>query len=90
MAKLEALEIAVASQKEIMTLDEVSAYTGFSKQLLYRLTSSREIPFYKPNNGKLFFKRAEIEVWLTRCKYPSREELEQSVEANRVKGGVKR
>lgn len=51
--------------KEILTLDEAALYTGLKKSYLYKLTSSRKIPHYKPNGKNCFFRRTELEAWLT-------------------------
>ena len=53
------------AQKEVLTLDEVAQYTGMKKSYLYKLTASKAIPHYKPNGKNCFFKRAELEDWLT-------------------------
>lgn len=55
----------LVTQKEILNMEEVALYTGLKKSYLYKLTSSRAIPHYKPTGGCCFFKRAEIEDWLT-------------------------
>lgn len=34
--------------KRMLTIDEVCLLTGYNKQCMYRLTSNREIPYYKP------------------------------------------
>lgn len=51
-------------QKEVLTLEEVSEYTGMSKSTLYKLTANRQIPHSKPNGKCCFFKRSELEFWL--------------------------
>jgi len=51
--------------KNILTVDEVINYTGFSQKQIYKLTSSRQIPHYKPSGRKLFFKKDEIDEWIT-------------------------
>lgn len=53
------------TQKEILTLDEVAQYTGLKKSYLYKLMASKAIPHYKPNGKICFFKRTELEDWLT-------------------------
>ncbi|WP_290093234.1 helix-turn-helix domain-containing protein [uncultured Duncaniella sp.] len=55
----------VLTQKEVLTLDEAARYTGLKKSYLYKLTASRVIPHYKPNGKNCFFRRAELEEWLT-------------------------
>lgn len=51
--------------KEVLTLDEAAQYTGMKKSYLYKLTASKAIPHYKPNGKNCFFKRTELEDWLT-------------------------
>lgn len=52
-------------QKEILTIDEAVIYTGLQKSYLYKLTSRRAIPHYKPTGRTCFFRRAELEEWMT-------------------------
>lgn len=52
-------------QKEVLTLDEAAYYTGMKKSYLYKLTASKAIPHYKPNGKNCFFRRTELEDWLT-------------------------
>lgn len=51
--------------KEVLTLDEAAQYTGMRKSYLYKLTASKAIPHYKPNGKNCFFRRTELEDWLT-------------------------
>lgn len=53
------------AQKEVLTLDEAAQYTGMKKSYLYKLTAAKAIPHYKPNGKNCFFKRTELEEWLT-------------------------
>lgn len=52
-------------QKEILTLEEVAQYTGLTKSQLYKLTSKKIIPHYKPTGKICYFKRSEVDAWLT-------------------------
>lgn len=52
-------------EKEILNFDEVRALLNVSKSTLYKLTSSKLIPHFKPTKGKLYFKRDEVMLWLT-------------------------
>lgn len=56
---------ALFAQKEVLTLDEAAQYTGLKKSYLYKLTSKKKIPHYKPNGKNCFFRRTELEDWLT-------------------------
>ncbi|MDB5129406.1 helix-turn-helix domain-containing protein [Mucilaginibacter sp.] len=61
---LERIEDLYGAQKSVLTLAELSRYTGLSKSCLYKLTSSRKIPFSCPNGKTLFFEKAAINRWL--------------------------
>ena len=75
--KIESLEalICANSKKELMTLEDVVAYTGYRRSSLLTLVCHREIPVYKPRGGKLFFKRSEIDEWMFRNRQRTNEEL---------------
>ncbi len=49
--------------KKILTLTEAAEFLHKSKATLYRLTSTRAIPFMKKGNS-LYFDRKELEAWL--------------------------
>ena len=52
---------------ELMDTAEVAKLT--SKQTIYQLTSTRQIPFHRPAHGgrKIVFKRSEILEWMQAC-----------------------
>lgn len=50
--------------KEVLTFKEACIYTGMKKSYMYKLTSSGKIPHSKPQGGKLYFSRSELEKWL--------------------------
>ena len=54
---------------ELMDTAEVAKLTGYSKQTIYQLTSTRQIPFPRPAHGgrKIVFKRSEILEWMQAC-----------------------
>ena len=62
LARIESL--VMTGTKEVLTMDECSAYTGYTKNHLYRLTSQKTIPYYKPMGGTIYFRKSEIEDWL--------------------------
>ena len=62
--------------KEVLTLNEVSNYTGLSKSHIYRLCSSGGIPFYKPFGKVNYFDRIEIISWLKQNRIATNKELE--------------
>lgn len=52
--------------KAVLTFQEACAYTGFGASYLYKLTSTGQIPHYKPTGKMVFFNRVELEGWLMR------------------------
>ena len=64
-------------QKEIFTFAEACLYLDLSSSHLYKLTSSNTIPCYCPQGKKLYFRRPELDLWLTRTRSASVAEVEQ-------------
>lgn len=85
MTKLE----QIASQlhigpKEVLSLNEAAEYLNLSRSALYKLTSARRIPFYRPNGKKIYFRRADLIQWVESKRTPTTTEaLEASI--NRMK-----
>ncbi len=66
--------------KEILTLEEVAKYLQLSKSRLYKLTSEKAIPHYKPSGKTIYFKRSEVDDWIFNSKVLSVDELENKTE----------
>lgn len=62
-------------QKDVLTLEECAAFTGLSRSQIYKLTSSGDIPHYKPNGKYIYFDRKELEAWLLRNRVSTNEEI---------------
>ena len=63
------------NDKNILTVEGLMDYTGFSRKQIYKLTSTRRIPHYKPSGRKLFFKKDEIDKWITQGRVKTQTEL---------------
>ncbi len=76
LKKLEAIERnSLLAAKNVLNFDEASIITGFSKGHLYRLTSERQIPYYK--KGKyIYFDRSELEGWMKENRVQTKQEAE--------------
>ncbi len=57
-------------------VEQLNAYTGFSKAYIYKLTHLNKIPFYKPTGGKIMFSKVEIEKWISESRFSTRAEIE--------------
>ena len=82
--RLTNLERINQEAKTILTLEEVAKYTNYSKSYIYKLTSRREIPCYKPNGKQLYFKRTEIDEWLLTNRKMTNKEIESEVATKSV------
>jgi len=96
--RLERIEqFTLLAAKDVLTTDDVAAYTGLSKGYLYQLVSRRGIPHYKSEGGKYtYFKKSEINAWLLAHRVASKAENEAAAVAyvvnnptNKRKGGAK-
>ena len=80
--RIDILTSAVLSNKQTLNLKEAAAFTGLAESYLYKLTSTQEIPHYKPRGKMLYFDRSELELWLRRGKINSNAEIEQQAKAH--------
>jgi len=67
------------SQKELFNTQEASKYMGVSVHHLHRLTSEKQIPYYKPGGRLCFFERAELDAWIRKNRIASNAELKAQV-----------
>ena len=81
------LVYSLLAAKNVLTLEDVALLTGLSKSHLYRLTCTRQIPFYKPNGKQIYFDRAEIESWMKQNRVATQQESDQQAAAYVVKKG---
>lgn len=83
-------DAALLAAKPILTMDDAAAFMGVTKCNLYKLVSAKRIPHYKSEGGKFtYFKRVELEQWLTAVRVPTNSELEAAAAVHGVtKGGA--
>lgn len=73
--RLDLLTKEVLSSKTSMTAEEAAAYLGLKVSYLYKLTSTQEIPHYKPRGKMLYFKRDELDSWSLQNRIKTTEEI---------------
>ena len=76
--RLDILTSAVLCNKSTLSIEEASAYTGLTVSYLYKLTSTQEIPHYKPRGKMLYFDRSELESWLKQGKVKTLDAVEKA------------
>ena len=79
-------------QKEVLNFGEACEFLNLSASYLYKLTHKQQIPHYKPNGKKIYFRRGELQEWLLQNRVKPLAEIEQEaldyVVSNK-KGGVR-
>lgn len=89
ITKLNNIEALLHQQEDRpFTLEEAARYIGISKSHLYKLTSEKKIPHYKPQNKKIYFEKTELKNWILTNRNSSEQELE--AQANEYISGNKR
>jgi excisionase family DNA binding protein len=66
-------------------LDKVMELTGYSRSYIYKLVHFKQIPYYKPTGGRLFFHESEILDFLSRNKIAA--DYEVLEQANAILNG---
>lgn len=86
MERLTMLEENIYTTKKVLTFLEACRYLGISESLLYKLTSTKEVPHYKPRGKMLYFDKEELDHWLMQNNVPTIGAITQTVaEQNEVK-----
>ncbi len=62
--RMEAVEDILDNAKEVLTVEEASRFMDIARSSLYKMTSDRSIPFYRPNGKMIYFEKADILAWI--------------------------
>ncbi len=73
--------------KNVLTLEDVTLLTGLSKSYIYKLTCTKQIPYYRPNGKQIYFDRAEIQTWMKQNRVTTESEVEQKA-VNYISTGI--
>jgi excisionase family DNA binding protein len=74
-------------QKEILNFHEAAIYLDVSPSHLYKMTSASKVPYYKPNNKKIYFTRKDLDVWILSNRQSSIDETLLDVNHFQLKPG---
>tara|TARA_R110002111_G_scaffold262856_1_gene341865 strand:- start:7191 stop:7484 length:294 start_codon:yes stop_codon:yes gene_type:complete len=67
------------AHKEILSFKEALIYLDVNKSTLYKLTHKKAIEFTKPNGGKIYFKKSDLDNWMLQSKPESERVLEDEI-----------
>ena len=76
----ELLKKQTIQQKEILTIAEASEFLELSASRLYKMTSNKEIPHYKPGGKKIYLNRNEIEGWILNSRVAPAYEFDEKLD----------
>jgi excisionase family DNA binding protein len=79
-SRVSKLEKSLFVVKNILSFDEASEFLSLSKSYLYKLTSSGQIPHYKPQGKMLYFEKSELENWLRQNPVKTNKQIRQETE----------
>ena len=77
LQKLDRIEKMVRTNKNVLTIEEASDYTGISRSYLYKLTANGDIPFSKPRGKMIYFSKEKLDTWLLTNSSKSKDEIQQ-------------
>ena len=79
LERITLLENTIFTTKRVFTFQEACMYIGVSESMLYKLTSSKEIPHYKPRGKMVYFAKEELDEWLLQNYEPTMNEAVRRV-----------
>ena len=69
------------THKSMLTTEEAAAYLHVSKSYLYKQTSKKLIPYYKPTGKLCYFKKSDLDAWLMNGRVSTQDEIEQRAQS---------
>jgi len=64
------------SSPDILNVNQIADYLSVSKATIYKYTADRIIPHFK-RGKRLYFKKSDVEAWVTAHRVSSNEEIAQ-------------
>ena len=80
--RLDVLANVVLANKPTMSVTEVADYVGVTRAQIYKFTSEKAIPHFKPRGKLLYFDRAEIDDWLKQNRVKTIAEVEKEASSH--------
>lgn len=73
-------QYAKIAAKEMLNIKEASFILDMSEQSVRSKARNNELPCYKPNVNRLYFKKSELEAWMMQNRSKGRAEIESEAE----------
>lgn len=75
LSRLDRIVSMLFHTKAILTTEEAAMYLGITTGHLYRMVRKFNIPHTRPTNGKIYFRKEELDRWIA-----SRTEVSETFE----------
>ena len=69
--RMDAVEDILDNTKEVLSVEEAARFMDIARSSLYKMTSDRSIPFYRPNGKMIYFEKADILEWIRKSRVMS-------------------
>ena len=82
--RMDAVEDILDNAKDVLSVEEAARFMDIARSSLYKMTSDRSIPFYRPNGKMIYFEKADILEWIRKNRVMSvmyDEDKEQKTES---------
>lgn len=75
LSRLDGIVSMLFHTKAVLTTEEAAMYLGITTGHLYRVVRKFNIPHTRPTNGKIYFRKEELDRWIA-----SRTEVSETLE----------
>lgn len=75
LSRLDGIVSMLFHTKAVLTTEEAAMYLGITTGHLYRVVRKFNIPHTRPTNGKIYFRKEELDRWIA-----SRTEVSEALE----------
>ena len=80
-SRVNKLENLCYMTKEVLNLEEASAFLGIAKSTLYKMTHLNQLPYFKPAGKLIFFEKKKLIDWVRGVKSKSIDEIKEEAAA---------
>ena len=71
---------------EVLNFEQACQFLNVSRSYLYKLTSTRSVPHFKPRGKQVYFSKAELTEWLKQNPVKTSSEIDQEASDYLVNG----
>lgn len=80
-SRVNKLENLCYMTKEVLNLEEASAFLGIAKSTFYKMTHLNQLPYFKPAGKLIFFEKKALLDWVRGAKSKSVDEIKEEAAA---------